>query len=411
MIPRFRLVLLLALGAAAAGACDQVPLLAPTGATLTLTASQMTLGANETAEITATVIEDSGTPVHNGTLVTFTTTAGQLDLREARTHNGIARVHLSANGTSGIAIVNAFSGGATTSGTAGGDGAATLSGSLEIKLGAAAASRITLSAEPTALPATGGTVKLVATVTDENSRSLVGVTVRFSASAGSLSASSAVTDDMGVATVSLTTSVEADVTARVGTADDAELTVTVQGLTGLSVAPPTTAPTAGDPTQLKVTAIGDAAVRNVTLEFGDGTSTFLGTVPAGTAAGVSVPHIYGSAGTYTATASGVDVNGRTVTGSTPVVVKARAPLTLTLTLPSTPTKNTTQAFSVTVSDGSGSIPPVASVTWSWGDGTSTTTNSLSTSHVYLNNTTYTIQVTVRTSDGRTGTATAQIKVN
>ena len=65
--------------------CDKVPLLAPTASVITVVSSRSVLPINGTAQIIATVIEQSGTPTHNGTLVTFTTTLGTLDPREAMT--------------------------------------------------------------------------------------------------------------------------------------------------------------------------------------------------------------------------------------------------------------------------------------------------------------------------------------
>ena len=61
---RFGLVVALAFAA-----CDQLPLLAPSGSTVTLTSSHIVLGVSETAELTAHIVESGGTPVHNGTLV------------------------------------------------------------------------------------------------------------------------------------------------------------------------------------------------------------------------------------------------------------------------------------------------------------------------------------------------------
>src|SRR5688572_17204763 len=82
--------------------CDKVPLLAPTGSVITLFATATTVPSTGSMEIVATVIEQgstsapstpstpgtpttpttptassspgAGTPVHNGTVVTFTTT-------------------------------------------------------------------------------------------------------------------------------------------------------------------------------------------------------------------------------------------------------------------------------------------------------------------------------------------------
>src|SRR4029453_16736109 len=98
--------------------CDKVPLLAPTGSVITLFATATTVPSNGSMEIVATVIEQgqstaapttpttpgqtpttpttptssssqgAGTPVHNGTVVTFTTTIGRVEPAEARTNNG-----------------------------------------------------------------------------------------------------------------------------------------------------------------------------------------------------------------------------------------------------------------------------------------------------------------------------------
>src|SRR6185436_17173464 len=81
---------LLALLAAAAfsllvSACEKVPLLAPAGSTIILTASTNSLPANGTTDIVAQVLEAAGTPPHSGTLVTFTTTLGVVEPSEART--------------------------------------------------------------------------------------------------------------------------------------------------------------------------------------------------------------------------------------------------------------------------------------------------------------------------------------
>src|SRR3989304_2443028 len=96
MISRARFVVLAGLAAAGLTARDKGPLMAPSESTLTLNTSHTILAPNETAEISATVIESSGTPVQNGTLVLFPTTVGQLALREARTHNGVAAVRVAA---------------------------------------------------------------------------------------------------------------------------------------------------------------------------------------------------------------------------------------------------------------------------------------------------------------------------
>ncbi|MEE2636110.1 MAG: hypothetical protein VYE68_02605 [Acidobacteriota bacterium] len=101
----------------ASASCEKVPLLAPTASMasiITVLASRDVLPINGTAQIMATVVEQSGTAAHNGTLVTFTTTLGTLDPQEAVTSNGQATVMLRAGTQSGVAQVSAFSGSASS---------------------------------------------------------------------------------------------------------------------------------------------------------------------------------------------------------------------------------------------------------------------------------------------------------
>src|ERR1044072_5514336 len=109
-------------------ACNKVPLLAPTGRVI---APLPSAGDGEVT-IVATVIENgtaqsgsglsgattraaAGTPVQNGTLVTFTTTIGQIQPSEATTHNGQVTVALVTGSACGTAHITAYSGGASTS--------------------------------------------------------------------------------------------------------------------------------------------------------------------------------------------------------------------------------------------------------------------------------------------------------
>src|SRR6187401_2343273 len=118
----------LILGAVAAGSCD--PLTAPSGSAITLVASPGAIPANGASDVTAFVIEGaqgagsddepgqvvpgSGTPVHNGTEVFFTTTLGRIEPADARTTSGRATARLVGSGISGTAVVRATSGGATS---------------------------------------------------------------------------------------------------------------------------------------------------------------------------------------------------------------------------------------------------------------------------------------------------------
>src|SRR5262245_38944083 len=82
--PRTFALLLLIAGAS----CQRVPLLAPTGSTITLTSSATSLPINGTTDLIAQVLEQPGTPPQDGTVVTFTTTLGVVEPTDARTTGG-----------------------------------------------------------------------------------------------------------------------------------------------------------------------------------------------------------------------------------------------------------------------------------------------------------------------------------
>src|ERR1051325_6107591 len=112
-IPR-RFTRLAGLGALAGlalyGACVKMPLVAPSGTVITLISGTNVLPSNASTDVTAVLIENgttssgtgtggnnttpagAGTPVHNGTLVTFTSTLGRIEPVEARTTAGRATV-------------------------------------------------------------------------------------------------------------------------------------------------------------------------------------------------------------------------------------------------------------------------------------------------------------------------------
>ena len=85
-----------------AAACDQVPLTSPTGSTIYALATDTSIvPVNGHAEITAIVIESSGTAVHNGTMVTFRADFGRLDPTTAETAGGRALTRFYPDGRFG----------------------------------------------------------------------------------------------------------------------------------------------------------------------------------------------------------------------------------------------------------------------------------------------------------------------
>ncbi len=77
-------------------ACDKAPLTAPTGSTITLFVNPAVILTNGTANVTAVVLESSGTPVQNGTLVSFYSNIGAIDPADAQTFNGRVTVKFRA---------------------------------------------------------------------------------------------------------------------------------------------------------------------------------------------------------------------------------------------------------------------------------------------------------------------------
>ena len=148
------------------------------------------LPTNSTAEITAVVIESAGTAVQNGTVVTFTSSLGVIEPREARTNNGQVTVRYNSGSQSGTAKVGAFSGG-------------NKSEDLEILVGSAAAGAISVRANPAIVPSTGGTTEIVATVVDTGGNPLRGAAVTFSTTFGTVVAATAISDTAGEARTQL----------------------------------------------------------------------------------------------------------------------------------------------------------------------------------------------------------------
>ena len=111
MTPRKAAVLLLVL---LLGTCNQAIMTAPPGSTLSLSANPEHIAAHgDVSVITAFVLEATGTPVADGTVVQFFTTLGSID-EQGKTNDGVARVNLVSDSRSGTAHVTAVSGGDVT---------------------------------------------------------------------------------------------------------------------------------------------------------------------------------------------------------------------------------------------------------------------------------------------------------
>jgi PKD repeat protein len=374
-------------------ACDKMPLLAPQESTITLSTASTVVQANGTTEIRATVLESSGTPVQNGTTVTFTTDLGTLSPGEARTLNGVATVRFLGNGQSGNASIRAISGGAATVDP------------LEIAVGSAAANRVVVTASPNQ-PTPGSATTITATVTDTNGNPLSGVPVSFSTTFGSLSSTTANTSPTGQAQVVLVTNRDATVTASAGagTATPGTVTVAVGLLPEITVTSSAT-PIEGQPVTFTIEVTSTAATEtfeSMVVDFGDGTTS-------GPLSGSSqsISHIYDSSGTYTVTVTGTTTSGSTKRATMSVAVAERAIVNVTIArTPTTDTVARNQPITFTAT-ATGGTP--RSYVWNFGDGSSFNGSS-QVSHAYNTNGTKTVTATVTTTDGNRGVGQTQVRI-
>jgi len=358
--------------------CEKTSLVAPSGSTIRITAQATALPANGTTDIIGQVLEAAGTAPHSGTVILFTTTLGSIEPSEARTDgNGRVIVKYRAGQTSGTATIMATSGGATT----GTDGA------VKIAIGTAAVGRVSVTANPNPVLAIGGTTTVTANVADINGSALPSAPVIFTTTAGSLANSLVTTEADGSARTSLTTSVQATVTATVGvlgtpgatggtggtgnTSGTASGTVTVNvsAPPALVITPPATPPNVGLPANFTFVVTpattNGSAVRNLRVDWGDGVSRDLGAVT-----GTSVQsHVYFDDGTFTVTGTVTDAAGNSTMVSTSVTVVPVGSPTIIIT-PSVPgtggAVNTVVTFTIQVTPPTGVI--ITSATISFGDG-------------------------------------------
>ena len=386
----------------ALAACDRMPLTAPSGTAITLIATTNLLPVNGSTDITAVLIEGGqstgtgtnppatntgvGTPVHNGTLVTFTTSLGRIEPAEARTTNGRATVKLYADGRSGTALITAFSGAATKT--------------LEVGIGAAGATRIVVTATPQALAWNGGTTTVSARVEDEQGNGLLGVPVSFGTTAGTLTPTTATTDANGIARASLTTTAAATVTANAGAATG-DVDITLQARTDLTITPPSGSITIGVPAAFTFGVSGTGtSVSNAIVDWGDGATTSLGAL-VGTR---TVSHLFDDTGSVRVTLSADDASNVRTSVSTEVVV---VPMTVTLAAsPAAPTAGTAVTLTATVAPAGAAIER-----YEWTiDGQTRTTSSAQTSQVFSTTGIHTVMVRAVPVSGPSATAIIQISV-
>ena len=398
-------------------ACQKVPLLAPSGSTITLTSLATALPINGSTDLIAQVIEASGTPPHSGTLVTFTTNLGTIQPSEAETDiSGRVAVKYLASAGSGIATITAISGGVSASGT----------NAIKIAVGAAAIGKVTADASPSVIPASGGSSTITATAFDVNGNLLVAAPVSFTTDVGAMSPAVVSTDANGKAQSILTTTKAATVTASAGLStagtgagtgttpatnpQTAVVKVNVNVAPSITVgAPSPAAPTVGQSVTFALTYGTDAnssPVQNVTVDFGDGSkATVLSGKPA------SVSHTYNAIGSYSMRATVVDSQGDTSSASSSVSVGALGTVTVGAPTPALPTVGQAASFPLTFTDPANTIQRV---NVDYGDGTAAVSYAgkpSSISHTYASNGTFAIRVTAFDAFGNTSVGGTSVLIS
>jgi hypothetical protein len=389
--------------------CNKVPLLAPSGTTITLGTNSTIVQSNGSALVTATLLESSGTPVQNGTSVTFSTNLGRLTPVEAETVNGVATAQFQATGGSGVAEIRAASGGAKPADTA--------NPTLKISVGASAAGRLSVTASPTTVPATGGSSTISAVVSDTAGNPLREVPVTFSSTAGTLSTAVASTDASGAATTTLTTSRDATVTASTGagaTSGTNTGTVVVKanvaGTLAVAVAP--NPGVVGQPVAATVTltaAANGTPFQRGTVEWGDGTSTTIG------GSSTTVQHSYTRSGTYVVRATAFDQLGDPSSSTATLVVNAALRPTVSIVPVGNPAIGGVTNFTLSVNAANGSGASIEDVQVDFGDGEvrdlGAVSGTVPLQHVYATGGTFVVNATARDTLGSTGTGATVIVVS
>jgi PKD repeat protein len=231
------------------------------------------------------------------------------------------------------------------------------------------------------------------------------VSVAFSTTAGTLSATSATTDANGTASVLLTTNRKSTVTASVG-ANSGTVDVTVSPTASITLATSPASPTVGQAVTLTVTPATDTAP-SVFVDWGDGSSSDLGVVSAARAA----THAYTSAGSYGITATATD-NGSTFSTATAVTVSPRPVFGVDIAVsPSNnPSVNTPVTFTATISGDT--TAQIVSYKWTFTDPDGTVTTVTTSGKTYTTTLTkvgtYNVEVIATASDNRSASSQTQV---
>jgi PKD repeat protein len=268
---------------------------------------------------------------------------------------------------------------------------------------------------PTTAPSSGlpATFTFVTTVPAANGSAIRNVTVRWGD--GQTQDLGALTGTAVVAHVYRTPgtyAITATVTDSFGNSSVVSTAVIVNpAILALTITPPATLPSAGLPASFTIgvgTLPPGDAVRNVHLEWGDGSSLDLGSISANT----TVSHVYRTAATYTVTGILTDTAGNTVSNATSVTVIPVPRPTIIITPPTNGRAGTQVLIGIQVTLAPGIS--VQNLSINFGDGTGTQNlggaSSAQVPHTYAAAGTYIVTVTVVDTSGQTTEGTAIVSI-
>jgi hypothetical protein len=283
------------LGAVTCAGCGggKPTVVAPTEGFLTLQAEPPVVQPGESTTISAALSRLDGAPPPETAEVTLHASAGQLEHQTLRLRNGRATTVYRPDTSSGVARITASSG--------------NLRAEVSVQISPTTPGNISLATDPLVLPASGGDVQTIATVSAADGALIANATVIFSTSAGEFSESEVRTNQRGEARTTLRTTATATVRAGVAGGPEAFTAVRVRDdvAVRVSVSPE---PVAGLPVTVSATLSnpeGAPATGDVRFALGDGQIREL----HGMSGLAQVIHTWATPGLYSVSAQFTDPNG------------------------------------------------------------------------------------------------------
>jgi hypothetical protein len=188
----------------AVAGCDKASPVAPSGSILAVSANPSRIALNGSSTITIIGRKPDGNPLNPGTEIHLSATLGSIPSIVTTNSSGTATATFQSNGRLGTARISAAvgtapaGGGTTTSDTP--PPSTPTSASIDVQVGSVTTT-IILQPTPTTLPASGGTVSLLAVLRDDSGQPIANQGVNFTTDLGTLGSrgNTVTTNSSGVA--------------------------------------------------------------------------------------------------------------------------------------------------------------------------------------------------------------------